>query len=253
MVFITIEGDSKREFANLLHEKTNKGISLIVVQQRPKVTFVKRVKKVFSEKDGLKSLWYSFLLNINKKVRSALDIFRTRTKKTEKKDWPVETIYVSSVNDEAVIQKLKELSPSLLVVWGCGILKPETVNLAQKAINLHMGYAPYYRGAVGNQFALFNNDLEKIGATIHHISTNADAGDIIENVKVNSSLPLEEMFKELNDKAEERFLDIAVRLSKGEELTKIKQDITLGKNYFLKDWTPEIRYKLGKKILNSIK
>lgn len=56
MVFITIEGDSKREFANLLHEKTDKGISLIVVQQRPKITFIERVKKVFSEKNAIKSL-----------------------------------------------------------------------------------------------------------------------------------------------------------------------------------------------------
>lgn len=253
IVFITIEGKSKREFANLLHEKTNNGISLIIVQKRPKPSFFERIKKLFSEKGGFISLYYSMLLNINKNICSALDIFRLHTKKTDKKDWPAETIFVSSVNNKEVYEKLQSISPSLLVVWGCGILKPDIIHSAKSAINLHMGYAPYYRGVVGNQFALFNHDLEKLGATIHHINGSADAGDIIENVKANTSLPLKEMFRDLNDKAEERFLDIAVRLSKGEELTKIKQDITLGKNYFLKDWTPKIRYILGKRILNSIK
>jgi len=249
IVFITIEGEAKREFANILHEKTDGAVSLIIVQQRLKVTFLEKAKKFFKNWD-FKSFWYSIKLTLEKDVEKALGYFRHRTSKTNKKDWPVKVIYVPYINSEVVHEELKAVSPSLMVVWGAGLLKPHIINTAEKAINLHMGYAPHYRGAVGNQFALYNDDLEKIGATIHHINNEADAGDIIETIKADANKPIKELFKELNDKAEERFLETALKLYRGEKIEIQKQNKQEGKTYLLKDWTPYVRYSLGKKILD---
>ena len=53
--------------------------------------------------------------------------------------------------------------------------------IKKKAINIHMGISPYYRGTDCNFWALYDCKPELVGATLHLISKGIDNGKIIAN------------------------------------------------------------------------
>lgn len=67
----------------------------------------------------------------------------------------------------------------MLISYGCRhILKPEILNLfPNKAINLHISYLPWNRGADPNLWS-FLDDTKK-GVSIHLIDPGVDTGDIL--------------------------------------------------------------------------
>jgi hypothetical protein len=73
------------------------------------------------------------------------------------------------------------LESDLYIVFGASIIKGELVNflIEKKAINVHMGVAPYYRGSSSNFWALYDNNPEFVGATIHYLSKNIDSGKVL--------------------------------------------------------------------------
>jgi folate-dependent phosphoribosylglycinamide formyltransferase PurN len=253
IVFITIPGDSKREFANMLHKATDGGVSLVIIQKKQKVRLLdtlSKLRKTVGAFGILKESFCAVLLRLDKNVHKYLDYFRLRTSKENTPNFIPKTVEVESVNSDKVFELIKEIKPRLLVVWGTGVIKPHIFNLADTAINLHMGLAPYYRGAVANHFAILHNDIDKIGATIHYLHEKVDAGDILETVTIEGKLPPKQLFKMLNDEAEARFLDIATRLYKGETVPAREQKTSLGKNILLREWVPSVRYLVGQKIKN---
>ena len=87
---------------------------------------------------------------------------------------------VGDMNSDDTRETLKGISPDLIVVIGTGKLKSDIYRIASKgAINMHSGILPYYRGADSEFWALSNGEPERIGVTIHFISDELDAGDII--------------------------------------------------------------------------
>lgn len=61
--------------------------------------------------------------------------------------------------------------------WIRGWLAAELV--AKKAINIHMGLSPYYRGSSCNFWALYDGKPEYVGATVHLLSEGLDSGPIL--------------------------------------------------------------------------
>ena len=48
-----------------------------------------------------------------------------------------------------------------------------------KALNIHLGISPYYRGTDCNFWALYDNNPHLVGATIHLLSKGLDNGPIL--------------------------------------------------------------------------
>ena len=48
-----------------------------------------------------------------------------------------------------------------------------------------MGFSPYYRGTDCNFWALYDGNFDKVGATIHLLSSKLDGGKIIEHAYPN--------------------------------------------------------------------
>lgn len=85
-----------------------------------------------------------------------------------------------NINQEENIALLKTIGPELIVVVGTRKLKKEVFSTARRgAINLHSGILPAYRGADSEFWALYNNQPEMVGVTIHFIEETLDSGDII--------------------------------------------------------------------------
>lgn len=251
IVFITVSGSAQRAFANALHEKTGGAISLVIIQ-KPKRLSVRRRFLRFCAHAGprnfLKECWYGALLRLHPRVRRALDYFHGHS--ADDTGFFLPPIReVECINHDETHELLKKLSPKLIVIWGGAVLRPHILKTAQCAINLHMGLAPHYRGAVANQFAVWRDDVSRIGATIHYAEKKVDAGAILAAIPADAAKPPIEMFRDLNDKARKRYLEIAFALYTGENLPITEQNATEGELFLLRDWSREIRYKLGRKIL----
>ena len=73
------------------------------------------------------------------------------------------------------------LGSDLYIIFGSSFIKGDLIDflIEKKAINIHMGVSPYYRGADCNFWALNDNNPHLVGATIHLISKNLDSGPIL--------------------------------------------------------------------------
>ncbi|MEK7176807.1 MAG: formyltransferase family protein [Patescibacteria group bacterium] len=254
IVVITIPGGERRDFANSLHKKT--GCVELVIIQKSKIfnesftESIGRLKRAVGLPALPRELFYALLLRFNKPAQKVLEYFRNFGDVETEKTYLTKTIEVSSVNSPEVLEILKKIKPKILVVWGNTILKKDILATAEKVLNLHMGLCPYYRGSVANQYALINDEPNRLGATIHYVKEGVDTGDVIETLSADISKRPRDLFLELNKKAKELYLEIIQKLYKGGNLPRIAQDPSVGKNYMLRDWTPSVRYKLAKKILN---
>ena len=86
------------------------------------------------------------------------------------------------------------LKSDIYIIFGGAYIKGELVDflIKQKAINIHAGVSPYYRGTDCNFWALYDGNPHLVGATIHLLSKGLDSGPVIyhamSNLKTN---PLE--------------------------------------------------------------
>lgn len=79
-------------------------------------------------------------------------------------------------------EQLKDaLQSDVYVVFGASYIKGWLIDflVQNKAINIHMGISPYYRGSSCNFWALYDNNPSYVGATIHMLSEGLDSGDIL--------------------------------------------------------------------------
>lgn len=73
------------------------------------------------------------------------------------------------------------LNSDVYIVYGSSYIKGSLVDflIKNKAINIHMGVSPYYRGTDCNFWALNDNNLHLVGSTIHFLSKGLDNGNIL--------------------------------------------------------------------------
>jgi len=79
------------------------------------------------------------------------------------------------------------LKSDVYVVFGCSYIKGELVDflVKQKAINIHAGLSPYYRGTDCNFWALYDDNPHLVGTTIHLLSKGLDSGPMLYHAMSN--------------------------------------------------------------------
>jgi methionyl-tRNA formyltransferase len=94
-----------------------------------------------------------------------------------------EILRVNSVNDDACLQLLQQLQPGIVVVNGTRIISKKILQSTPSVfVNMHVGITPHYRGSHGGYWALYNNDVENFGTTIHLVDAGIDTGAVIKQV-----------------------------------------------------------------------
>ncbi len=75
----------------------------------------------------------------------------------------------------------KFLKSDLYIVFGSSFIKGNLLKylIKKKAINIHMGISPYYKGSDCNFWALYDGNTDLVGATIHMLSKDLDGGKIL--------------------------------------------------------------------------
>lgn len=73
------------------------------------------------------------------------------------------------------------LDSDIYVVFGASYIRGWLIDylVDKKAINIHMGVSPYYRGSSCNFWAAYDGHPELVGATIHMLSKGLDSGDML--------------------------------------------------------------------------
>ena len=73
------------------------------------------------------------------------------------------------------------LNSDIYVVFGSSYIKGELVDflVKNKALNIHMGVSPYYRGTDCNFWALYDGNPHLVGASIHMLSKGLDSGAML--------------------------------------------------------------------------
>ncbi len=84
------------------------------------------------------------------------------------------------INHPDVIELIDHYQPDLILVFGTSLLKGSLLEKGRLGIiNLHGGLSPEYRGADCTFWALYNQEPEKVGCTVHYINAGIDTGHII--------------------------------------------------------------------------
>jgi len=75
---------------------------------------------------------------------------------------------------------LRRARPDAVLLFGCGIVGDDVLGLAPgRAVNLHLGLSPWYRGSGTNFHPLADGLPECVGATVHLASAEVDAGPVL--------------------------------------------------------------------------
>lgn len=79
------------------------------------------------------------------------------------------------------------LKSDYYIVFGSSFIKSELIDflVKQRAINIHAGVSPYYRGTDCNFWAMYDNKPHLVGATIHLLSKGIDSGEILYHAMPN--------------------------------------------------------------------
>ena len=144
------------------------------------------------------------------------------------------------------------LKSDIYVVFGSSYIKGELVDflVKQKAINIHAGISPYYRGTDCNFWALYDGNPHLVGSTIHLLSKGLDSGPILYHAMSNiKTSPFEYTMSSVKS----AFHSIAEKI-KDNSILKIKpiiQDKSKELRYSKKnDFNEEIVKKYFEKDIN---
>lgn len=95
----------------------------------------------------------------------------------------VAPVVVDSVNSSATTELVAKVRPDLAVVCCTSVIEPGVIDQAPLMINVHGGCLPHYRGNHCIYFAYRARDYDHVAATLHIVTPQLDAGDIIETIR----------------------------------------------------------------------
>jgi len=133
----------------------------------------------------------------------------------------------ASLKDTDFLDRIREVSPDLVVVSAYGKFIPDKVlSLARyRGINLHPSLLPRYRGAAPIQWALINGDSQT-GVTIIEVADKMDAGAIYGQRSVNI-LPDDNagsLFQRLADAGGILLADVVEQIERGEADPRLQDE-----------------------------
>ncbi len=184
IIFLASDCESSLWVYNALQETT--GIEAVILEQpvSKKELAKNRIKKIGILPVAGQVLFSIFVvpfLRMKSKKRKASLVNQYGLNNTDFNS--SKTYRVSSVNDEGCLNAIQQLQPDIIVVNGTRIISKKILQSTNAIfVNMHVGITPYYRGSHGGYWALFNNDIEKFGTTIHLIDAGVDTGAVIKQV-----------------------------------------------------------------------
>jgi methionyl-tRNA formyltransferase len=91
------------------------------------------------------------------------------------------SLKIGDLNKLEYGQLQEALSSDVFIVFGASFIQGWLIDflVSHRAINIHMGLSPYFRGSSCNFWALYDHKSEYVGSTIHMLSKGLDSGAIL--------------------------------------------------------------------------
>ena len=138
-------------------------------------------------------------------------------------------------NDEAFLDKLRDLEPDLVVMCGYSKIVGKAFRQIPRhgCINLHASKLPFYRGAAPLNWALIGGEKE-IGLSIYQVDGGIDTGPIIaqETFEVTPSMTIKEVLERSLELYPPLLLEVCDQFAAG-TVASHPQDLDEG-SYFTK-------------------
>ncbi len=144
------------------------------------VFFISEVKTLFPGKvddffkrSEIMQAYFKNVINSEKKIFKNISFLPANIKTFAIKFGDLNKLKKSHLNEA--------LDSDFYIVFGSSFIKGWLIDflIEKKAINIHMGVSPYYRGSSCNFWALYDNNPSLVGATIHLLSEGLDSGNIL--------------------------------------------------------------------------
>jgi len=179
---IILCGQSPRHlyFANKLCRNCN---PKAIIQESKRNWSTKKVLRQISKPSRLAQKIWRWLRDRKRYIgnKEAEFFFGDAAPKLEREDLRQEVPHINHPKVSAIAEKL---NPDLIAVFGTSLIKGELLEKGRLGIvNLHGGLSPEYRGADCTFWALYNQEPEKVGCTIHYINAGIDTGDLIAHIR----------------------------------------------------------------------
>ncbi len=184
IVFLASDCESSRWVYNAIAKDFLLDAAIIEQPVSKKILFKNRVKRIGILK-VLGQVIFSVLLvpYLRKKAAARKAALAEEYQLNDSVFSNDKTHRVPSVNDDACKQLLEQLQPDIVIVNGARIISKKILQCTNATfINMHVGITPWYRGSHGGYWALYNNDVENFGTTIHLVDTGVDTGGVLKQV-----------------------------------------------------------------------
>lgn len=179
IIFLASDCESSRWVYNAIQENID---AVILEQPVSKIQLAKKRIKKIGILPVAGQILFSLLAVPLLKKRSSVrrkDII-TQCRLSNRDFDPGKTRRVQSVNDEACVSAIQSLQPDIIVVNGTRIISKKILQSTGAIfINMHTGITPAYRGSHGGYWAMYHNDAEHFGTTIHLVDAGVDTGSVI--------------------------------------------------------------------------
>ena len=151
------------------------------------------------------------------------------------------------INDIKIVDEIINLSPDLIVTYGCSIIKPKLINaFKNKIINVHLGLSPYYFGSGTNFHSLANNELHFFGYTFMYMDQGIDTGEIIHQGRPDV-FPFDSPHQIGNRLIKKMVKDFIKLIVNFDSVKKIKStNEYVGKTYKIKDASEKVTIEMYK-------
>ena len=187
-------------------------------------------KKLFLRKKAYKESDYETIIDLMKKESidhtSVIDI---------NKKYGVPIVYCNNLNEETVINTLKDAKPDIVVFTGGGLIREGILeNSGAGVLNCHMGVLPPYRGMDVVEWPLIERNNDQLGTTLHFMDKGVDTGDILDIEKIVPKK--DETITQLRERYEPIMCRQMLRVCLGYlagEIQRIPQKPEDGKQYFI--------------------
>lgn len=150
------------------------------------------------------------------------------------------------------------LKANKFLVFGSSFIKGELFSFLKrkKAINIHMGVMPYYRGTDCNFWAIYDKNFDKVGATLMLLSKKIDDGKVLSIFKMSRNI--KNSFLNHSMKSCKLSIDSFVEYLINNKRYSFKKTnklnlIRLSKKKDFDDESIKYFYKLEKKVIKKVK
>ncbi len=177
LVLITGTGPEHRYVANAILAAHD--VQAIFLCELPKRRSWKAVLRKSRLEFVDKTLRQLYLRAINDGGRREASLRRVLGRQAEVFDREDLLAPVGRPKDGVLAQKIAEVGPDVIAVYGTGIVPDNVLCQARNvALNMHTGLSPWYRGAACAFWPIVDGKPEMVGATVHECTSKVDGGHI---------------------------------------------------------------------------